>query len=167
MSFTQNYQQGVKNYYLSVGDAYVNPHRNAIQSLIKDKCLQYKTVLDLAAGTGEVTLALPQSQVTGVEPFLTTAYIKNTKCPCLPLLFEDIAEGKLKGCWEAVVCSYALHLVEDSWLPRILYSLAAISSNLYVISPHKKPFINHFCWELKEYLIRDRVHLRHFKNNLK
>lgn len=167
MGFTKNYRQGVQSYYQNIGNNYTNPHKNIIQSLVKDYCSHHKTILDLAAGTGEVTLALPQSQVTGVEPFLTLNYIKNTNRPCLPFLFEDIAEEKLKGYWEAVICSFALHLVSDSRLPKILYSLADISSNLYIISPHKKPNIQHFCWELKEYLIKDRVHLRHFKNILK
>jgi hypothetical protein len=162
MSFTENYKNGVDNYYKNIGNSYINPHQDIIQFLVRSKCSHHKTVLDLAAGTGEVTLSLPNTKVTGVEPFLFSNYSKNTNCVCYPLTFEEIAEGKLKGNWDAAICSFALHLLKESWLPKLLYALGDITSNFYILSPHKKPYIDNFMWELKEHFIVNRVHFRHY-----
>jgi len=82
--------------------------------------------------------------------------------PCLNYTFEDIIDGKLTSQFDAIICSFALHLVEPSRLPDLLYTLSNISPILYVISPHKNPVIDHFRWNLVDKKVHQRVHFRYY-----
>ena len=55
-------------------------------------------VLDLACGSGEVTLVLNSLgviNVDGMDPYTVKAYEKRTKGRCMSTSFEDIVEGAL------------------------------------------------------------------------
>ena len=130
MSFRDKYSSGVEDFYKQ--GLYHNPHTPIIQEITREYCNRHETILDLAAGLGEATNHL-HGKVTRVEPFLPCPE------PCLNYTFEDIIEGKLSSRFDAIICSFALHLVEKSRLPDLLYALSELSPILYVISPHKKP----------------------------
>lgn len=150
--FTQKYKNGVEEFYKN--GVYHNPHTPIIQEITREYCNRHETILDLAAGLGEATNHL-NAKVTAVEPYLPYP-------DALPYTFSDIIEGKLVGQFDAIICSFALHLVEPSRLPDLLYALADLSSILYIISPHKKPYVNHFKWELIDSKVHKRVHFRYY-----
>jgi hypothetical protein len=154
MGFGQEYQrQGIKEFYNSIGMNYNNPHNEDIIKLIKsvyDPNLRY---LDLASGDGIISQTLIDlgcCRIEGCEPYLNEAYINKTKLNCLNYSFEDIANGKLKKTYDVIICSYAMHLVSISYLPNLLYQLSLISEKLIILTPHKRPEINHF-WKLSSF----------------
>ncbi|MEK8019262.1 MAG: hypothetical protein VSS75_020515, partial [Candidatus Parabeggiatoa sp.] len=54
--------------------------------------------------------------------------------------------------------SFALHLVQPSRLPTLLYQLSQIAPSLLVITPHKKPDIKpQWGWTLSQELLIERV----------
>lgn len=138
---------GVRKYYQDHGASYRNPHehlvRRAIADLVPRWALDTSSVLDLACGSGEATLALldaGSSYVQGVDPFTEDAYRRRTGRPCRAASFEDIAAGSLPGeRFSLIVCSYALHLVEESRLPLLCYHLKELSPALLILTPHKRP----------------------------
>jgi len=80
-------------------------------------------VLDLAAGSGEVTLLLRErgvSRVDGIDPYTAEAYRQRTNQEAEPLTFADIAAGSLAGRrYSLIVCSFALHLLRKIKAPAI------------------------------------------------
>lgn len=55
-----------------------------------------------------------------------------------PHSFEDVAAGALAGRnFTLVVCSFALHLLDESWLPALATQLALVSDALLILTPHK------------------------------
>ena len=86
----------------------------------------------------------PDLQITATDPFTCSAYTQRTGQPCLELSFAEVADGKLPEgrIYDLVVCSFALHLVENaSALWSLLRALSECAHFLVVISPHKNPFI--------------------------
>ncbi|MBO0723459.1 MAG: hypothetical protein J2P41_21725, partial [Blastocatellia bacterium] len=81
--------------------------------------------------------------------------------------FERIAEGALAGrSYSLIVCSFALHLIEVSWLPSLLARLGAISQRLLIITPHKRPVIKSaWGWSIEDEFIRERVRARIYSRN--
>lgn len=162
-------EHGVTEYYQQYGDSYINPHEEAVAAVVAYAVttwyLPTERVLDLACGSGEVTLALSAlgvSTIVGVDPYTGKAYQARTKQNVLPLSFEDIAKGKLQEeRYSLIVCSYAMHLVEVSWLPLLLHQLAIMSHQLLIVSPHKRPVIKpSWGWTLRDSVTLDRVHGR-------
>jgi hypothetical protein len=122
-------------------------------------------VLDLAAGSGEVTLALRElgaARVDGVDPFTFGAYLSRTGQPAERLTFEDVAAGALAGRhYSLVVCSFALHLLEPSRLPAVCQQLSMVSDALLVLTPHKRPVIRReWGWDLVGEVVVERVRAR-------
>jgi hypothetical protein len=168
---------GATGWYVEHGRDYRNPHEDAVAAMVERSLAQfaftYRTgrVLDLAAGSGEVTRALraggiDPSLIDACDPFTASAYEQRTGARCEPFSFADIAQGALdKRRYGAVICSYALHLCEPSWLPTVMLQLATVTDLLVVITPHKRPVINNdWGWELADEY-RDagyRVRLRHY-----
>jgi 2-polyprenyl-3-methyl-5-hydroxy-6-metoxy-1,4-benzoquinol methylase len=135
---------GVKNYYERHAAAYVNPHALQVVELIKRNHDRFdcRAVLDLACGNGEVTsalLSLGYKNVIGIDPYTHTNYVARTQCVCYPLSFDDILQGKLQGNFSAIICSYGLHLVEESKLPALVHQLLVHTTTLVIITPHKRP----------------------------
>jgi hypothetical protein len=122
-------------------------------------------VLDLAAGSGEATLALRElgaAAVHGIDPFTHEAYAQRTGQAAERLTFADIAAGALEGRrYTLIVASFALHLCEPSRLPKLMLQLSRISDALLVLTPHKRPQIRReWGWDLREELIVERVRSR-------
>jgi ubiquinone/menaquinone biosynthesis C-methylase UbiE len=96
---------GVDKYYIKNGDQYINPHRYDIERLVKKKLCpnnpflrQQDHILDLACGSGEITLSLKQmgySNITGIDPYTHVKYEQMTGLKCRQLTFVDIVNGDL------------------------------------------------------------------------
>ncbi|HQR33245.1 MAG TPA: class I SAM-dependent methyltransferase [Blastocatellia bacterium] len=140
-------QHGVENYYAQFGVEYRNPHEPIIAEVVREAVLRWKLdtscVLDLACGSGEITLALREfgaEQVDGIDPFTGEAYQARTGKHAEAFSFEDVAAGALSGRrYSLVACSFAMHLLEESWLPSLLFQLGEISDSLLILTPHKRP----------------------------
>ena len=137
---------GAQGYYARFGASYRNPHEPIIIDVIAYALtawpLDTSHVLDLACGSGEVTLALRDhaiTHITGVDPYTGEAYTERTGQTALPYRFEDIANGALTETYSLIVCSFAMHLVSESWLPTLCYTLASLAPDLVILTPHKSP----------------------------
>jgi SAM-dependent methyltransferase len=160
---------GAEGWYRDRGAAYVNPHEPAVIAAVAHAVgwwpeLFVGEILDLCCGSGEVSLALRSvgvraDAITGCDPYTGRAYLARCGRDALSFSFAEIAEGALadRG-FTTVVCSYALHLCDASWLPRVCFALRDSASNLVVVTPHKRPELRpSFGWTLVEEH-RDRVH---------
>lgn len=162
-------RHGADAYYRGHADDYSNPHepevRHAIGLAATRWELDLSRVLDLAAGSGEATLALRElgtGAIDASDPFLFAQYERRTGQPCERFSFEDVAAGALAGrSYTLVVCSFALHLAEPSRLPGICYQLSLVSPALLILTPHKRPRIQFdWGWQLQHELVWSRVRCR-------
>ena len=85
-----------------------------------------------------------------------------TGLDCDTFTFLDILNGALDDRrYEAVIISYALHLVKESMLHAFCSKLAEISKTLIIISPHKFPKMTGSSgWTEVDTFVLDRVHFR-------
>ena len=175
-SMRSNYEQfGVRGFYEQAGESYSNPHGPIIRHVIKMAFEQWKleptNILDLAAGGGEVTLAcfdLGITKIKATDPFTYTLYQKRTGLSCWRWGFQEIARGLAKGFYnynfDLIICSFALHLIDASWLPSLLSQLGRVGSRLLVISPNKQPSIkDEWGWLIDQEMTVERVHSRLFR----
>ena len=162
---------GPESYYQQHGAEYRNPHEDAIRSTLARCHRAWKFdlthVLDLACGSGEASLelrAIGAKQITGCDPYTFEAYKARTGDEALTLTFEQIAAGELaERTFSLIVCSYALHLLEPSRLPRLLNQLAQHGNQMLILSPHKRPVIQEtWGWRLKGESYHQRVRARLF-----
>lgn len=165
-------KHGVRGYYQEFGAAYRNPHelavRQALHAAVATWALDLSRVLDLACGSGEVTLALREvgaGQIDGVDPYTAQAYRARTGASAEPLSFEAVAAGALDGRrYSLIVCSYALHLLAPSRLPRLAYQLSRLAPALLVLTPHKRPDLRpEWGWRLAGELRVERVRVRAYR----
>lgn len=112
--------------------------------------------LDLACGSGEVSNALvaagvPLEQVLACDPFTQAGYEARLGHRPRSWSFRDIALRAIdEFTVDVVVCSYALHLCEQSWLPEVCRVLSERSRALVVITPHKRPILgDDWGWALR------------------
>jgi hypothetical protein len=166
---------GVNAFYQQFGDSYRNPHEAAIFKVIAavNKAYQpdFTHVLYLAAGSGEVTLALRAlgyTNVDAIEPYTFKAYFERTRKPAEKYRFKEIEQGLLsKRHYTTMICSFALHLATPSRLPTLLYQLSRIAPALLVITPHKQPNIKQkWGWTLLNELRVERVRGRLYQSLL-
>lgn len=164
---------GIDEYYKLDGDVYRNPHErqiiHAIQNCINiqnlDKTLP---ILDLACGSGEASIALTLmgfQNVSGIDPFTTNAYKYRTGLKVESFTFNDIAAFGIlyDRYYNAIVCSYAMHLCQLQLLKLLCIQLSLVSKYLIIVSPHKLPVINdEYGWKLVENIVSNRVHVRIF-----
>jgi 2-polyprenyl-3-methyl-5-hydroxy-6-metoxy-1,4-benzoquinol methylase len=171
----QYLRYGARGYYEQFGAQYHNPHelavRRAIHAAAAGWSLDLTRVLDLACGSGEVTLALRElgaTNIQGLDPFTGAAYQARTGQLAEGLSFEAIAGGALDGRrYSLVVCSYALHLLTPSRLPRLAYQLSRIADALLVLTPHKRPHLRpEWGWELTGEMVVERVRARCYRLSL-
>jgi SAM-dependent methyltransferase len=162
-------RHGTESFYRRFGKDYRNPHepivREIVEACVRKWELDLGGVLDLACGSGEVTLALEQlgcRDIDGIDPYTHDAYFRRTGRKAEALSFSDIAAGVLAGRrYSVVFCSFALHLVPPSRLPRIAWELARVSDSLVVITPHKRPHIDEaWGWRLADEITLSRVRAR-------
>ena len=151
-SIRTNYEiLGVEDFYSKIGGEYKNPHIEDIEKCIK-KCIgfdfdEFNRTLDLASGTGEITKILMELgynniDIIGCDPYLYREYTMNTNKVCLKYSFSDIQQGELDNYkFDTIICSYGMHLADDSILPDMLWRLSMISKFLIIISPNNRPEI--------------------------
>lgn len=166
-------RHGVQGYYAEFGDQYRNPHeqrvRHALQAAVAAWRPDLGRVLDLACGSGEATLALRElgaAAIDGLDPYTAAAYQARTGRPAETLSFEAVAAGALAGRrYSLVVCSYALHLLEPSRLPRLAFQLSQIAPSLLVLTPHKRPAIRpEWGWQPAGEMVVERVRARLYQS---
>jgi len=165
-------QYGVEGFYQRFGGSYRNPHEEVIRATLREAVarwdLQLDHVLDLACGSGEVTLALRElgcAAINGIDPYTYQAYAERTGQPAEPITFEQIAAGALTSrSYSTIVCSFALHLVALSRLPVLATQLSLISTALLVLTPHKRPQLRpEWGCRCAEDLLIERVRVRYYR----
>jgi hypothetical protein len=155
---TEYEDMGVEDFYKKKGDEYYNPHlqyiKESIEKIVDDNIINLSKVLDLAAGTGEVTNTLNELNFYNIEatdPYLYKEYEDNTGYKCMKYSFQNIQQGKLRDKkYSSIICSYALHLADKSILHDLFWELSMISEYLIIISPNKRPDVNNDSWELND-----------------
>jgi len=141
-------KHGVEGYYEKYGDEYHNPHETELQLamdwVIDNWSIDFSKTLDLAAGSGEITKILDYhgyTNVVGIDPYTCGLYSRETGNTCKSLSFDDIMKSGLDVKYSTIVCSYAMHLYEQSKLPNLIYQLSRNCDNLLILSPNKRPNI--------------------------
>jgi hypothetical protein len=141
-------RDGVEGFYAARGAGYRNPHEGliarAVGELVGACGLDVSRVLDLACGSGEVTLAVRAIGGTaeGVDPYTGEAFAGRTGQGCEAMTFEEVAAGGLAGrTYSLVACSFAMHLVEASRLPGLCRALGEVAPAMLILTPHKRPVI--------------------------
>jgi SAM-dependent methyltransferase len=166
---------GVEGYYSRFGSEYHNPHEPIIREVLRAAFERWQLdlthVLDLACGSGEVTLALRElgsARIDGIDPYTGAAYLARTGEEAEKFDFEQIAGGALEGRrYSLTVCSFGLHLIEVSWLPSLLARLGELSTRLLVVTPHKRPEIKReWGWAIEGELMIERVRARIYKKSM-
>jgi hypothetical protein len=173
LAIRRQYEQlGVQTFYQQHGADYRNPHEAAIDAVLRVVVprwqLDLTRVLDLACGSGEVTLALRElgaATIEGADPYTGAAYQERTGQAAEALSFEQIAECMLAGReYSLIVCSFALHLLAASRLPALLFHLAEIAPRLLILTPHKRPEVKAaWGWMLEDELVVERVRARIYR----
>lgn len=167
-------RHGAEAYYREHADDYVNPHEPEIGHVlglaVREWNLDLARVYDLAAGTGEATLALRElgaGDVSGCDPYLFAQYERRVGRPAERFSFADIAAGALAGRnYSLIVCSFALHLAEPSRLPAVCQQLSLIAPALLILTPHKRPEIrSQWGWEKRGELLWARVRCRLYRSS--
>lgn len=167
-------RHGADAYYRDHAEDYANPHEPEARHLIGMAVGQWKLdlsrVLDLAAGSGEATLALREiggaGAIDACDPYLSAQYERRTRLPCERFSFEDVAAGAISGRrYSLVVCSFALHLAEPSRLPAVCQQLALVTPALLILTPHKRPEIRpEWGWTKAGELVWARVRCRLYRS---
>lgn len=135
---------GPEGYYKAHASDYENPHIDQISALLKRNMDQWrgKTVLDLGAGTGQVSQVLLQNgnqNIFGIDPFLHREYQLKTGKLCLPLDFDGIVKGAELPPFEAVIASFSLHLCSHQALFPLFWRLTENNATVAILTPHKRP----------------------------
>jgi len=166
---TKYEKRGVNGFYRASGSTYRNPHepelRRVLDVVVREWKLDLSKVLDLAAGSGEVTMSLRElgaAHIDGIDPYTHEAYEERTGMRAGRESFEDIAAGAMTGrAYSLIVCSFAMHLVEQSRLAGVAFQLSEIGSKLLILTPHKRPVLRaQWGWELEEERVLHRVRAR-------
>lgn len=140
------HEQGVEAYYLQYGSEYENPHFEQVRQLLiqNEGRIDYRRVLDLSCGSGEVTTVLNELEYTDTvacDPYTQEAFRSRTGKNCHSWSFEDIVQGKLQEFYSAVICSFAMHLCTEELLFTLTYQLFQHTNLLVIITPHKRPVL--------------------------
>lgn len=158
-------QIGVDQFYRKHSHNYTNPHENIIHQHLEywmESIDPNLPVLDLCSGSGEVTRYLQRfgyNNIIGCDPYTFDNYTNRTGCECLNYDFKHIATIGIPVKVDWMVCSFAMHLCNQSLLPMVLYQLSLCTNILLVITPTKKPIIDTF-FKLCDYVEFDRVKSR-------
>lgn len=166
---------GVAGFYAAHGEHYRNPHEDGVREAVAafvDR-LPPGPLLDLAAGSGEVTLALRElgrdaAEIVGCDPHTAAAYHGRTGVMAQPWSFEQLSHGFDRR-FSAIVCSFALHLCPPSWLPTLVIAMANAAPVLLVITPHKRPELRDawgFTLADERYFVEHRVRARLYRSQL-
>jgi len=164
---------GVNGYYSQHGSEYRNPHEDRLKIIVRqliDKWNIQSTdrVLDLACGSGEITLILRQlnfQSINGIDPYTSEAYEKRVGQPIHgKWTFEQIADGCLEAAnesYDVIICSFAAHLISPSYLPLVMIQLRFIAKKLIILTPHKRPqILPEWGWLLQDEFVYERIRAR-------
>ncbi len=152
LSVRNEYQSvGVDNYYIQNSETYENPHSkfalDCLDALWRD---EFINVLDFACGDGLVSKHLAKTKscnVFGCDKFLYERYSRETGNTAFSYSFEDVANGLANFPeFDVIVFSYAIDIVEKSYLSNLLYMLSLFTKHLIVIRPNNH-IIDHFSWK--------------------
>lgn len=170
------YEDGIAEHYSAYGPSYQNPHEPVLAACVKRACatwpLDLSNVLDLAAGSGELTRALlavdQKATILGADPFTCEAYRRHTSPTCEQMSFEEIAAGSLRGrSFSLIGCSFAMHLCPISLLPQLCLELAQCSPALLIFTPHKRPVIKEtWGWTIVGEFVEQRVRARLYASKI-
>jgi 2-polyprenyl-3-methyl-5-hydroxy-6-metoxy-1,4-benzoquinol methylase len=161
----QEYQRhGIDNYYRLYSNDYYNPHEEKIEKIyvkyIKDIIKETDKIIDIACGNGLISKLIykynKNKNISGCDPYFNNEYTQ------LHLSFEEIAIGKLNSYnkrYNIGFCSYAFHLLEQSYYYDFLTQLSLIVDKFIIITPSKKVNINHFMWNIETYIREDKITL--------
>ncbi|SDA48543.1 Methyltransferase domain-containing protein [Methanobrevibacter millerae] len=158
---------GVDRFYKLHGHYYENPHKDIVESLLREARTQWKVegnILDLCCGSGEVSNIFSDCNVEGIDPYTKELYEANTNNNCREMTFKDIVQHGLERQYDFVICSYAMHLCEKSMLPMLLYRISESSDNLVIITPHKKPNCNGDFFKESKRMKKERTLMIWYKN---
>lgn len=160
-------EMGVAEFYERCGGEYLNPHFDSLSKAVKVTSINWELdlshTLDLCCGGGEITSVLDCD--VGCDPYTHELYRKNTNKPCFEHNFDDIMHGKLEGNYSTIICSYALHLVDKSKLPQIIWQLSQKCEWFLIVSPNKKPEIKEeWGMTLANHAYMNRIRLRLYKS---
>ena len=130
---------------------------NRLVVMLRQSRADVGKVLDLLQELG--------AKVAGIDPYTFEAYLKRTGLNAEKYSFDDIANGALEGRhYSLIVCSFALHLVELSKLPMLMFQLAQITDTLLILTPHKRPQLKpEWGWNLQAEILEDRVRARLYR----
>ena len=169
---------GVKDYYRLHGSDYRNPHEDRIAIVIRRlveiwNLKPTERILDLACGSGEITLILRQlgfQSINGIDPYTSAAYEKRTGNSIhAKWTFEQIANGCLENereIYDIIICSFAAHLIEPSYLPLVMIQLCYVAKKLIILTPHKRPqLLPEWGWILKDEFVHERIHARLYSSD--
>ncbi|MDE1462056.1 class I SAM-dependent methyltransferase [Spartinivicinus poritis] len=165
--------KGITGYYKNEGEFYRNPHEPLLESLLKQslskKSISKGCMLDLACGSGEITIILEKygfTHIEAIDPYTYKAYKSRTGRHAEKFSFEEIAQGGIAGKqYELVICSFAMHLVDESWLPKLCFHLSLIANHLIILTPLKRPKIQaDWGWILDFELLENRVRARSYSS---
>jgi hypothetical protein len=158
MKIRNEYEEAgtAEKFYQEKGALYRNPQERDVRKMLSRflKAEEIVNVLDLAAGSGEVTLEVVKMGGTssGFDPYCYEAFETRTGQKCQKWSFEDIAHGVVpepKVPYSSVICCFALHLLPESFLPAFLAMLNSWTEVLIILTPHKRPHLKeHWGWEL-------------------
>lgn len=154
----------IKDYYQN--HDYFNPHFGNIEYLINEfkniKTFDNKNVLDLCCGNGEISNLFPESFVTGCDPYTFEKYKLKTNNDCLNKSFLDIVKNGLDKEYDFIICSYGLHLCDNSLKSNLLYTLSQYAKNLIVITSNDNCIKNINWWNLIHFSEFNRTKLFYF-----
>lgn len=131
---------GPEGYYREFADEYENPHLPEIQALLERNIERLDcsgTVLDFAAGGGEVSSALQglgAKNVLGCDPFTHALFEQKTGLPCLQLSFKEVVREGLPGQYSLIISSFALHLCPLKDLFSLSWNLLQAAPILVIIT---------------------------------
>lgn len=156
-------------FYQARGADYRNPQEREVHAMLRSVVaawgLDVSAVLDLACGSGEVTMLVKSlgGAATGIDPYTGEAYQQRTGQTAEALSFEDIValgdDGSRR--YSLIVCSFAMHLVDESYLYPLLQALGQWSAWLLILTPHKRPHLKpEWGWRLVREQYADRVRAR-------
>lgn len=164
---------GVNGYYSQYGADYRNPHEDRLTVVVHQLVEKWNLkptdrILDLACGSGEITLMLRElgfQYINGVDPYTSEAYEKRTGNPIHGRwTFEQIADGCLESegeTYDVIICSFAAHLISSSYLPLVMIQLRFVAKKLIILTPHKRPqLLPEWGWILNDEFVHERVRAR-------
>ena len=168
-------RRGSDQFYRESGASYRNPHETELIAALDEALNRWQPdlthVLDLAAGSGELTLALrarAAEKIHGIDPYTFEAYEARTGQIAERFTFDDIMDGALAGRrYSLIGCSFAMHLCEQSKLPALCLQLSMIATSLLILTPHKRPVIREeWGWKLVGEFVEQRVRARFYRSNI-